>query len=106
MVGEKSRVPTRAELDMSLETRVRRWVFWAGVVALCLAHVWPRWVEDGAPQPLLGGWLPADMAYHLGWIVAAAGWVAFMCGPIWRDDAAHLDAADRDFAELEEEGAR
>jgi hypothetical protein len=66
-----------------MTSRSHRIVFWAGVVALGLAHMWPRLLPAEGPTKLWFGWLPGDMAYHLLWIVAAAAWVIYMTGPVW-----------------------
>lgn len=66
-----------------MSARGHRVVFWAGVAALVVAHMWPRVMPDEGPTKLWFGWLPGDMAYHLLWIVAAAVWVMYMTGPVW-----------------------
>jgi NO-binding membrane sensor protein with MHYT domain len=57
----------------------RRWV-WAAAAALMGLHVWAPH-RDG----LLGGVLPWDLAFHLAWMLAAAGLIEVMTRVAWRD---------------------
>lgn len=36
-------------------------------------------------EPLVLGWIPIDLAYHLGWIVLATALVFYMTARVWPD---------------------
>ncbi len=57
----------------------RGWV-WAAAAGLIAVHVWAPH-RDG----LLGGVLPWDLAFHLGWMLAAGLLIEVMTRVAWRD---------------------
>lgn len=71
-------IPSR----LAFVSRSRRHVVLGVLVTLLLiGHV-----VQPAPgiEPVLLGWLPWDLAYHLLWMAAAAGAVLFMTDVVWR----------------------
>ncbi|PCC68090.1 hypothetical protein SAMN02745121_04565 [Nannocystis exedens] len=53
-------------------------------VALIVLHV-DTW--NAGPGPLVFGWLPWDLAYHLAWMAAAAVLVFYMTSSaLWPED--------------------
>lgn len=68
---------------MSLAAHRR--VFAALVAVMVLLHV-DVW-NHGRTEPLVLGWLPWDLAYHLGWMALGTGLVFYMTsGALWPDD--------------------
>ncbi len=63
--------------------RQHRRIFWVLVVVLSVLHV--DFFNHGIPALLLFGWLPADLAYHLAWVIAAALLVLYLTRYVWRD---------------------
>ncbi|WP_106093131.1 hypothetical protein [Enhygromyxa salina] len=62
---------------------VEHGLFWAAVVALLIAHMFGF---GQGQRPLLGGWVPLDLAYRVAWITAAAVLVFWMTGRLWPDN--------------------
>ena len=58
----------------------RRVLVWAGAVGLIALHI-------GAPDRpgLVAGWVPWDLAFHLGWMIAAGLLVEIATRVAWRD---------------------
>jgi hypothetical protein len=74
---------------LSRKTHAR--IFWAVVAVLLILHVDVfNHLEPGS-DPSDGvapvGWLPWDMAYHLLWMVAAAGAVFYLTAKVWPSDS-------------------
>lgn len=64
--------------------RAHRRLFALLTAALIVLHVDPY---NAGPGPLVFGWLPWDLAYHLGWMAAAALLVVYMTSSvIWPED--------------------
>ncbi len=63
--------------------RRHRRIFWVFVVVLAALHV--DFFNHGTSPPLLFGWLPADLAYHMAWVIAAAALVLYFTRYVWRD---------------------
>jgi len=58
----------------------RRWLIWGLATALVGVHVW-------APSRagIIAGVLPWDLAFHLGWMIAAGLLVETLTRVAWRD---------------------
>ena len=57
-------------------------IFWIAAVALSALHF--DVFNHGQASPLLFGWLPRDLAYHMAWIVVAGALVLYLTQAIWR----------------------
>jgi hypothetical protein len=55
------------------------------LVVLVAVHLWP---VPGDPTRVVLVFLPWDVAWHLGWILAATLVVLYMTGPPWPDEPA------------------
>lgn len=66
-----------------MSPRAHRRTFAAIVLALLALHVD---VWNHGRGGLVLGWLPWDLAYHLGWMLAAAVAVVYMTVGPWRDE--------------------
>ena len=53
------------------------------LVVLVVVHLVP---VPGDPARLVAGFLPWDLAWHLGWMLAATLVVLYMTGPPWPDE--------------------
>ncbi|MCB9566586.1 MAG: hypothetical protein H6710_05130 [Myxococcales bacterium] len=69
---------------MPLRRRHHRWIFAGLVVALLVLHV-DVW-NLGTGGALIFGVLPHDLAYHLGWMLAAWGVVVYMTIKVWPEE--------------------
>lgn len=63
--------------------RQHRRIFWLLVVVLAALHV--DFFNHGTTPPLLFGWLPVDLAYHITWVIAAGALVIYFTRYVWRD---------------------
>ena len=63
--------------------RQHRRIFWVLVVVLAALHV--DFFNHGTTLPLIFGWLPTDLAYHIAWVIAAAVLVLYFTRYVWRD---------------------
>ena len=61
----------------------RQRIFWSAAGLLLALHVDP--FNHGGGGVLLWGWLPGDLAYHLGWIGLAWGLLFYLTGRIWKE---------------------
>ncbi len=59
-------------------------VFAGLVVALVILHL-DAW-NAGRAEPLVLGFLPWDMAYHLGWMIAAMAVIFYMTVWVWPEE--------------------
>lgn len=64
---------------------VPRRILSVALVVLVVVHLSP---VPGDPTRVVAGFLPWDLAWHLGWILAAALVVIYMTGPPWPDEPA------------------
>jgi hypothetical protein len=64
---------------------VARRILSVALVVLVALHLMP---VPGDPERLVAGFLPWDIAWHLGWIAAATLVVLYMTGPPWPDEPA------------------
>jgi hypothetical protein len=53
------------------------------VVVMLALHLDP--FEQGRVDPVLWGWIPRDLSYHLAWVVAAAAITFYFCAKVWPD---------------------
>ena len=74
-----------------MSRRAHAYVFAALAVALVGLH-FDRW-NDHRVEPWALGWMPADLAYHVGWVIAATALIFYLCARVWPDAGA---AARRD----------
>jgi hypothetical protein len=56
---------------------------WGGFLALLVLHL-DSWRPAG--DALLGGWLPEELAYRVGWILLAWLYLVFVCARLWREE--------------------
>lgn len=59
----------------------------AALLVLVVVHLSP---VPGDPARIIAGFLPWDLAWHLGWMLAATLVVFYMTGPPWPDEPAPL----------------
>ncbi|MCA9693572.1 MAG: DUF3311 domain-containing protein [Myxococcales bacterium] len=71
--------------------RAHAWVLAALVAALLALHV-DTW-NKGQVDPLVLGWMPVDLAYHVGWVLAATAVIFYMTGRVWPEDPAERRGA-------------
>ncbi|MCA9716365.1 MAG: hypothetical protein H6713_30755 [Myxococcales bacterium] len=66
---------------MVLSRRAHARIFAVACVLLTLLHfdVW----NNHRALPLTFGWMPVDLAYHVGWIVVATALVFYMTARVW-----------------------
>jgi hypothetical protein len=62
---------------------VPRRILSLALVVLVVVHLLP---VPGDPARVVAGFLPWDLAWHLGWILAASLVVIYMTGPPWPDE--------------------
>lgn len=62
---------------------VPRRILSVALVVLVIVHLLP---VPGDPGRLVAGFLPWDLAWHLGWMLAATVVVIYMTGPPWPDE--------------------
>ena len=62
---------------------VPRRILSVALVVLVVVHLLP---VPGDPARVVAGFLPWDLAWHLGWMLAAAVVVIYMTGPPWPDE--------------------
>lgn len=55
-------------------------IFAATTVALVLLHLLHF---PGALDVAVLGWIPWDLAYHLGWMLAATGAIFYLTAKVW-----------------------
>lgn len=60
----------------------RRLAAWIAAAVLIALHVFP---PQGDTSVLIWGFLPWDLAFHIGWMVAAAGLIYATTRFAWRD---------------------
>ena len=71
-------MPSRADSP----SRPVRAVAWIGFVALVVLHL-DFWRTRGSG--IWFGWMPEDLAWRLGWIVLAIGYLFFFTAFVWRE---------------------
>ena len=64
---------------------VPRRILSVALVVLVVVHLLP---VPGDSAWVVAGFLPWDLAWHLGWILAASLTVLYMTGPPWPDEPA------------------
>lgn len=64
---------------------VPRRILSVALVVLVVVHLSP---VPGDPARVVAGFLPWDLAWHLGWMLAATLVVFYMTGPPWPDEPA------------------
>lgn len=70
-------------------TRAASIAFTVAVVVLVALHLWP---PHGGPQPMVLGFVPWDLAWHLLWMAAAGAAVFAMTSTrLWPDAPADHD---------------
>lgn len=67
----------------AVSRRNHRTVLWVMVVVMLALHLDP--FEQGRVDPVLWGWIPRDLSYHLAWVVAAAAITFYFCAKVWPD---------------------
>ena len=68
----------------AVSRRSHRTVLWVTVVVMILLHLDP--FEQGQVEPVVAGWIPRDLGYHLAWVVAAAVITFYLCAKVWPDE--------------------
>ena len=67
-----------------MKQRQHRRLFWVIVIVLAGFHV--DFFNHGENvSPLLLGWIPLDLAYHVVWVIVAALLVLYLTRYVWRD---------------------
>lgn len=67
-----------------MSVRAHRIVLAAIVIALVILHMDP-W-SDGSIEPVVWGFVPRDLGYHLLWVLAATATTFYMCAKAWPED--------------------
>lgn len=57
-------------------------LFWIAAAVLSVLHL--DVFNHGGSAPLLFGWLPRDLAYHIAWVLVAGVLVLHLTLAIWR----------------------
>ena len=58
------------------------WIAWIGGVGLVALHL-DFWRPQRAE--LLFGWLPVELAYRVGFLILAWGYMLFVCSRVWTE---------------------
>ena len=61
----------------------RNRIFWSTAGLLLALHVDP--FNHGVGGALWWGWLPRDLAYHLGWVAVGTALLFYLTARIWKD---------------------
>ncbi len=67
-----------------MRRREHRLIFWVAVCGMLVLHMDP--FARGRVDPVVLGWIPRDLGYHLLWITAAAVMTFYLCARVWPDD--------------------
>lgn len=67
-----------------MSRRSHRTVLWVAVVVMILLHLDP--LDHQQVEPVLLGWIPRDLGYHLAWVFGAALLTFYFCSKVWPDE--------------------
>jgi hypothetical protein len=66
-----------------MNSTAKKRLAWIGAALLLALHL-DFWRERSTD--LLFDWLPTELAYRIGWMLLAFGYLSWFCSAIWQED--------------------